>query len=125
MDLPDKFNDFLNFIFTEKIETIRSHLYSTPRRADSVIFSGIPLEAFYAVSSEHIKQIIFKIPKKSCDFDPIPSSLFLDCLDKLIPVITDIINTSLISGVVPQCFKHALVKPLLKKSNLDPELLQN
>ena len=93
--------------------------------ADSVIFSGIPLEAFYAVSSEHIKQIIFKIPKKSCDLDPIPSSLFLDCLDKLIPVVTDIINTSLTSGVVPQCFKHALVKPLLKKSNLDPELLQN
>ena len=30
----------------------------------------------------------------------------------------------MISGVVPQCFKHALVKPLLKKSNLDPELLK-
>ena len=64
------------------------------------------------------------MPKKSCDLDPIPSPLFHDCLDELVPVITDIINTSLISGVVPQCFKHALVKPLLKKSNLDPELLK-
>ena len=66
-----------------------------------------------------------KMPKKSCDLDPIPSPLFLGCLDKLTPVITDIINTSLISGVVPQCFKLALMKPLLKKSNLDPELLKN
>ena len=65
------------------------------------------------------------MPKKSCDLDPIPSPLFHDCLDELIPVITDIINTSLISGVVLQCFKHALVKPLLKKSDLDPELLKN
>ena len=88
-------------------------------------FSGIPLETFHAVSSEHVKQIILKMPKKSCDLDPIPSSLFHDCLDELIPVIRDIINTSLISGVVPQCFKHALVKPLLKKSNLDPELLKS
>ena len=64
------------------------------------------------------------MPKKSCDLGPIPSPVFLDCLDELIPVITDIINTSLIYGVVPQCFKYALVKPLLKKSNLDPELLK-
>ena len=65
------------------------------------------------------------MPKKSCDLDPIPSPLFHDCLDELVPVITDIINTSLISGVVPQCFKHALVKPLLKESNLDTELLKS
>ena len=128
VNLPSKFNEF----FAEKTETIRSKLDSTPPRADSVVFvlffrffsSGIPLETFHAVSSEHVKKIILKMPKKSCDLDPIPSPLFLDCLDELIPVITDI-NTSLISGVVPQCFKHALVKPLLKKSNLDPELLKN
>ena len=88
-------------------------------------FSGIPLETFHAVSSEHVKQIILKMPKKSCDLDPIPSPLFHDCLDELVPVITDIINTSLISGVVPQCFKHALVKPLLKETNLDTELLKS
>ena len=120
VNLPSKFNK----CFTEKIETIRSNLDSTPHHADSVVFSGIPLETFHAISSEHVKQIILKMPKKSCDPDPIPSPLFLDCLYELIPVITDIINTSLISGVVPQCFKHALIKPL-KKSNLDPELLKN
>ena len=32
-------------------------------------------------------------------------------------MITDIVDKSC---VVPQCFKHALVKPLLKKANLDP-----
>ena len=42
-----------------------------------------------------------------------------------IPVISDIIKTALISGVVPQCFRHALVKPLLKKFNLDLELLKS
>jgi hypothetical protein len=65
------------------------------------------------------------MPKKSCQLDPIPASLFFECLDNLVPIITSIMNTSLSSGKVPQCFKHALVQPLLKKSNLDPEEMKN
>ena len=41
------------------------------------------------------------------------------------PIVTDIVNKSLSCGVVPQCFKHALVKPLLKKANLDPNCLRS
>ena len=33
---------------------------------------------------------------------------------------TDIINDSLVSGVFPSFYKSAIVKPLLKKSKLDP-----
>ena len=33
------------------------------------------------------------------------------------------LNLSLESGIVPKAFKKAVVKPLIKKSNLDPEVL--
>ena len=46
-----------------------------------------------------------------------------DC--ELVHAITDIINTSLSSGDVPQSYKHALVSPLLKKDTLDKEVLKN
>jgi len=36
-----------------------------------------------------------------------------------------IINKSLLTGVVPKYLKHATVKPLLKKPNLDPTILSN
>ena len=36
-----------------------------------------------------------------------------------------IINSSLLSGVVPQSFKHAVVQPLLKKPGLDRGMLVN
>ena len=36
-----------------------------------------------------------------------------------------IINQSLTSGTFPQELKTAIVKPLLKKSNLNPQFLQN
>ena len=38
---------------------------------------------------------------------------------------TSIMNKSLSSGIVPHRFKHALVKPLLKKASLDPNCLKH
>ena len=36
-----------------------------------------------------------------------------------------IINDSLTSGSVPECLKHAIISPLLKKQNLNPNELKN
>ena len=52
------------------------------------------------------------MPKKSCDLDPIPTSVLYDCLDDIIPIVTSVMDKSLSSGIVRQCFKHALVKPV-------------
>ena len=41
------------------------------------------------------------------------------------PIVTSIMNKSLSSDIVPQCFKHASVKPLLKKASLDPNCLKH
>ena len=59
------------------------------------------------------------------ELDPIPTSLFCEHLDLLLPSITRLLNESLSSGIVPTDFKTALVKPLLKKSSLDPNVLNN
>jgi hypothetical protein len=48
-----------------------------------------------------------------------------DHVDLLSPFLTRLVNASLSSGVVPDSMKHALVAPLLKKHNLDPECLKN
>ena len=58
-----------------------------------------------------------------------PHSLFLLSLVSFLLVrlliVVDIINKSLSSSVVPSCFKHALVRPLLKTASLDPNCLRN
>ena len=64
-------------------------------------------------------ELILKTASKSCKLDPIPTSLTKQYLDALVPVITEIINTSLTTGIVPDCFKSAIVKPVLKKPGLD------
>ena len=57
--------------------------------------------------------------------DPIPTSLLKQCVEPLVNFLTPIINMSLESGEFPSCLKHALVRPLLKKSSLDPEIMKN
>ena len=69
--------------------------------------------------------LINRLPNKSCDIYPIPATCLKQCVDQLTPVITEIINLSLICGLFPELLRHALVRPLLKKPNLDPEILQN
>ena len=88
-------------------------------------FEGVRLCKFEPVSEEVITEIISKSPDKSCDLDPMPTSLVKSCPTELVPVIANIINASLLTGIVPAEIKHAMVKPLLKKSGLDPDDLKN
>ena len=64
-------------------------------------------------------------PSSSCDQDPIPTWLVKKCVNELAPVLTRIINLSLMNGCFPGSFKHAQVDPLIQKSGLDPEVLTN
>ena len=49
----------------------------------------------------------------------------MQCSAELLPTITNIINGSLMSGVFLSDYKVALVRPIIKKSNLDPDVLKN
>ena len=62
---------------------------------------------------------------KSCSLDPIPTWLLKQCLTELVPVITAIINSTFQSGNIPSDLKKVIVLPVLKKSNLDHQCLNN
>ena len=72
-----------------------------------------------------VKECILNSAPKSCELDPIPSKLLLECLDSILPSLTDQFNSSLTSGIFQQCFKSALVTPILKKRCLDHNDLDN
>ena len=80
---------------------------------------------FQPVTTIEIHKLILSTPNKSCDLDPIPTTLVKQCCAELLPNITNIINGSLVSGVFPSDYKVALVRPIIKKSNLDPDVLKN
>ena len=62
---------------------------------------------------------------KTCALDLLPASVLTKCLQRLLPVITDIVNRSLDEALRPNSLKTALIIPLLKKTNLDTEDFKN
>ena len=72
-----------------------------------------------------VKECILHSAPKSCELDPILSKLLIECIDSILPSLTDLFNSSHASGIFPQCFKLALVTPILKKKCLDHNDLNN
>jgi hypothetical protein len=91
----------------------------------SVPFVGEPLTAFSPIDEDYLRKLIAKSRKTSCELDPVPTQLVVQYLDILVPVILKLLNSCLHLGQVPQCFKKAVVKPLLKKSTLDTSECKN
>ena len=77
------------------------------------------------MTESEVRKIIAKSPTKSCSLDPAPTWMVKDSVDELIPMVTILVNLSLQSANVPDSMKQALVTPLLKKDDLDPEVLKN
>ena len=123
-ELPGVFSDF----FQSKIIAIRNNLdrvASSPSSAEPGEFSGCPLVEFRPVSQEFVRDLLKRTPPKSCELDSMPTTLMYECMDVLLPSLTQIINESLTTGVFPPDFKTAIVKPQLKKNNLDPNNVKN
>ena len=78
-----------------------------------------------SLSMDDVRYIIMRSSKKSCSLDPVPTSLVVECMDELLPVITLIINLSLQSGHFPEVWKEAVVTPLLKKCGSDSSNFKN
>ncbi len=74
---------------------------------------------------KEIEHLIALIPNKTCSLDPIPTWLLKQCSSQLAPIILNIVNRSLATSQVPQNLKSAVVRPLLKKPNADPECMKN
>ena len=68
---------------------------------------------------------IIKQFKKNSPTDPIPTNLLHDIAEEIIEPIHDAITISLHEGFVPKSLKTATIIPLLKKNNLDKNILSN
>ena len=81
-----------------------------------------PLATFTPATADEVRKIIMSSPNKSCDLDPLPTTLLKACLDKLLYPLTNIVNASLCSGLFPDNFKQVQVNPVLKKSTLPKQI---
>jgi exonuclease III len=128
-DLANRFQDY----FTEKIILIFKSIspnypleaLTTPALREVTSNPNVELTAFEPTTNKEVRGIIMSSSTTSCDLDPIPTWLLKQCTQELLPAITNIVNASLLTGEVPKDFKFAHVRPLLKKTGLDQNILKN
>ncbi len=127
--------DFMSF-FNDKILAIRNKIQQDlpSTGTDLSLYSGtletavkpiICLDCFASLNPYQLTSIISSSKPSTCLLDPIPTRLLKEVLPLVGTSLLDVINLSLSTGYVPQYFKVAVIKPLLKKPNLDPDVLAN
>ena len=102
--------------YTNKVEKLRANIAS--EHVPSTLVTGTAaatFSSFEKVSQLTVKECILSSAPWKCERDPIPSKLLIKCLESILPSLTDLFNSSLASGIFLQCFKSALVTPILKK----------
>ena len=77
------------------------------------------LENFLPLSYNEIHKEILSMNNKTCELDHIPTEILKRILPAILGTIREIVNLSLFSGNFAQDWKTAIVRPLLKKPELD------
>ena len=81
--------------------------------------TDIHLTKFNHIQVEDRTKMINTAPSKHCIVDPIPTQLLKHHVIAIAPAITGIYNSSVDQGTVLDNLKEALLKPLLKKPNME------
>ncbi len=119
-------DNFATF-FTNKTKTISSQ-FSPPLTQDpkpTRSTAQTPIFSFCPLTEAEVSKLLLSSHPTTCPLDPIPSHLLQAISPALLPALTHIINTSLLTGIFPTAFKQAQVTPLLKKPTLNTSLLEN
>ena len=130
--MSDLCNSFAQF-FNNKVEKIRndlakgSDIISAKVGTNHTTFNAnvVPFETFKPVSTEDIVKIVRNFSSKSCVLDTLPMWLFKDNIDIMCHALKTVVNKSFSSGEFPSKLREAIVCPVLKKSTLDKNVLQN
>ena len=66
------------------------------------MFTGdMKLDHFNTYSVEDMRKLVSGSSKKSCQLDPVPTNLIVGMSDMLLPIITNVVNSSLSLGHFP------------------------
>ncbi len=115
-------------MFDDNITKIRCDLekicsqQQTPPLIDQLVTEASFFQ-FELLMEDQIVRLIKTSASKWCDLDPFLTPLLKECFTVLLPVITKIVNLSLITSTMSENMKEALL--LLKKANLDHEIVKH
>ena len=114
-ELSENFAGF----FVMKIQNIRTSLQSYPKLEPTTSTCPNSLNSFNTCTTKEISKILSKMEFKTCELDPLPTWIIQQHREDFLEFLCTLCNRSLQSGIFPDSWKTAILRPLLKKPNLD------
>ena len=111
-------------LFQTKIDNIIEKLWEKAMHLDDKyietnFLTNSRLNKFTPVLQNNVKEIVASAPVKSCELDPIITSLLKIHIEVLAPIISNIINSSFETRTFSDELKDALLHPLYKHPSLE------
>ena len=94
-------------------------------QGDVSLLDSRKLTKLRPVTEEECLVLLKKLSNKCCLLDPVPAWFVKGNPSCFVPFMTNVINVSFTSGCFRDLLKEANVSPVIKKQNLDPNVLQN
>ena len=121
-------NAFCRF-FTTKIKNIRCLIDDRNTAVGSKLVTAsrpkCELSHFCKLTEEDVQRLVNQSTSKSSPSDPLPTWLLKRHISSVLSTLTELVNASLTSGTFPASLGIAVITPVLKKTSLDRNNLQN
>ena len=112
---PDELLDY----FESKIENVRvSTEDAPPPNISDACPQSSSLAAFDEITPENVEKLLADSAVKQCELDSMPVRLIKTLRHAFAPILAMLINISLISGILPETHKRAIIRPRIKNQVL-------
>ena len=106
--------------FDKKIVDVRASTEDASPPDIPENYSQFPsLTTFDEVTAENVEKLLTDSAVKQCELDSMPVRLLKTFRYAFAPILAMLINISLVSGILPELHKRAIIRPRIKKPGLD------
>lgn len=88
-------------------------------------YTGPPLTSFTPVTPPEVRRLLSSTTLKFSPLDSFPSSIIKSCPNSFSIIISTLANLSFSQGSFPSCYKLGQITPILKKTNQNPDNIEN
>ena len=114
--------DRFEMFFRDKVLDIRELIPTSADSVDEFHHIAIYLDQFNLVELKNVREALIDILNSFCVLDPVPTSVAKQTFVFWCGHFLNLANSGFEQGTFPDFFKTAVIKPNLKKPNLDTEI---
>ncbi|KAF7236110.1 RNA-directed DNA polymerase from mobile element jockey [Varanus komodoensis] len=124
--IMDSLSELMEIISDLVLRTLRMLVLGDFNPHAETVLTGAPQDFMASMMAVGLSGgVLGLVCTTTCLLDPCPSWLLIKAKDRMCTWVQEVVNASLGEGQVPTRLKEVVIRPILKRANLDPEMVTN